>query len=56
MMTSYNFNDTIYTMSQVLLIGGSTGTMLEALQVLGDDHGHEHDHEQDDSVRRSRYC
>lgn len=24
--------------SQVLLIGGSTGTMLEALQVIGDGH------------------
>lgn len=26
-------------MSQVLLIGGSTGTMLEALHVVGDSHG-----------------
>lgn len=25
-------------MSQVLLIGGSTGTMLEALEVVGDGH------------------
>lgn len=33
-------------MSQVLLIGGSTGTMLEALHVVGDVHGDVPDHEQ----------
>lgn len=31
----YGFHD-LSTMSQVLLIGGSTGPMLEALEVVGD--------------------